>query len=378
MVRPVEFPFAIVLTAVLAHAAHAQVVLDPGLPSASAPKDPVLYAAVTDGSTGGLLEVRGGPPWSVELLAETSGGEWLRVFGKHVFVLDVFGSTITMVQRDGRSTPVVIDLGANSQPQDVHVVGNEAFVTRRNDPVLLRVDLATGAATPVADLSVLADPQEEVTLRTMERHRNRLFVQVGFVVRGDALQAGDSRGVLAVLDVSTKQLIDADPSQPGVQGIALAGAPPRGRMQVLADKLYVSTTDSHLDNRGGIEIVDLVTLQSVGYALTEEHFGADLGGFVMTSTKGGYFVFHTDIVASTHLEPFTVAGGVDPGPEMIVLLGEALDSLAYDPLAGRIYLPTGFAFFPPTGIYAFDTRTNEPVEGPIVTGMKPRDILLAY
>ena len=90
-------------------------------------------------------------------------------------------------------------------------------------------------------------------------------------------------------------------------------------MQVLPSSrtLFVSTTDSALDARGGIEMVDLETLRSVGYALTEADGGSDMGGFVMTSEKEGYYVFHTDLLASTHLRHFTIGSGPDPGQEIV-------------------------------------------------------------
>jgi len=149
-------------------------------------------------------------------------------------------------------------------------------------------------------------------------------------------------------------------------------------MQIIQETrtLFVSTTDGLLDQRGGIEMVNLDSLSSVGYALSELQI-ADLGGFVMTSPYGGFFVFHTDLATSTHLKRFTIFGGPDPGPEMIVLLGDQIEVLAYDPKAKRVFLPSGFSDAV-AGIYVFDAVTKQPIgPGPIDTGMKPHDVLVA-
>ena len=70
----------------------------------------------------------------------------------------------------------------------------------------------------------------------------------------------------AVVDLASEQLVDVDPVAAGVQGVALLGAPPRFAMQVLGDTLFVRTTDSLHDVRGGVERVDLTRLPSTGSA----------------------------------------------------------------------------------------------------------------
>lgn len=349
-----------------------------GAPSGSASLSTTLYAATTDDEiVGSAVEVLGGPPWQVTPVAPTQGGRMLRQFGKFLYVVNTTAGTILRVKRDGTFAQV-INLGSTSEPQDVLVVKDSlAYVTRKNHTHLRRIDLLTGAQSDVVDLGVLAAGGETLSLRTLQRDGNRLLVQVQLNALG-SFAPQISRGVLGVVDLTTETLIDVDPAQSGVQGVALAGAPPQHKMQIVERMLFVSTTDGRLDNRGGIEMVDLDTLASVGYALTEEHVSADLGGFVMTSACGGFFVFHTDIVASTHLKPFTISGGAPPGPEILVLLGDTVDVIGYDAYAKRIFLPSGFAGFGATsGIYVFDSLTHQQIgTGPIDTGYKPHDLVI--
>jgi hypothetical protein len=380
--------FAASLVPATATTAHAQLQLPPAGPAQVArPQaqphplpDSTLYVTTASGLEpgGALVALEGGPPFALEPLASTSGGQTLRVFGPLVFVIDTWGGTLTQVDRHSGEPPTVYDLGRGSEPIDVHVTGGVAWVTRRFESRLLRIELSSGRRAESVDLAPLALPGEVLTLGSLERDGDRLFVQVGLALENpERAPRFPDRGVLGVVDLSGETLLDVLPLVHGVQGIALDGAPPHLKMQILDEvrTLYVSTTSSYLDGRGGIERVDLDALASVGYALSEEQV-ADLGGFVMTSPAGGYFVFHTDLTASTHLMPFTVAGGPGEGPEMIVLF-EVIDRLAYDPQRQVVYLPSGFGSFGPSGLFAFSTQNNKPLAAsPIDTGVQAHDVVL--
>lgn len=333
-----------------------------------------LFAVTTSGPAAGtILDVRGGPPWNVATVGTTAGGTLLRRFGPDLFVVHTFGDVVERQPVAGGASQLY-DLGPDSMPQDVLVAtSGTAWVTRRNDPFLARIDLATGVVSDVLDLSFLGDGMP-IALGTLERDGTRLFVQVKVF---GAVPVGGDFGLLAVVDLVTETLIDVDPIQAGVQGIALGGAPPRLKMQIVEPTrtLFVSATEGTFDGAGAIEMVDLDALTSIGFALTEKQT-AELSGFVMTSPGAGWFVFHTDFAASTHLKPFTIAGGPAPGPEVLVLLGDQVSSLAYDAREQQLYLPSGFAGAP--GVWVVDTLTQELVgNGPIPTGAPPRDVILA-
>lgn len=340
-----------------------------------------LYALTTDdGVSGAVVLVKGGPPWAVEPIAPTDGGRLLRRFGRSLFVVHSEAGTIRRVHLAGLGVQDY-DLGPGSEPQDIHVrtpalqLQQLAYVTRRHDPRLLELDLVTGHATNVLDLSPVGGGAE-IALGTMERDGGRLFVQVR-VEPGKSAVPSEATGVLAVVDLATKTLVDVQPSVPGIQGIALQGAPPRFKMQIVAGTrtLFVSTTDSALDARGGVEMVDLDQLASTGFAITETVGGSDMGGFVMTSAGEGYYVFHTDLLASTHLKHFTIAGGPDPGQEIVVLLGDTVDMLAHDPARGRVFLPSGFSWNTP-GLYVVSTATHQLIGPPAGTIERPHDVLV--
>lgn len=345
----------------------------------SRPRDVVqaraFFAATAAGFTGAgnVIEVRGGPPWFDGDVAPTAGGRFLRRFGRFLYVVNTGNGSITRLRKDGGELRT-IDVGVASAPQDVRPTApGTLYITRRDDPRLWRYDLVTGSGVDAVDLGVLAGANETLMLRTMHSDGGRLFVQLDL-----RDSHGASRGVLGVVDLVTEQLVDVDPLQPGIQGIQLAGAPPHLRMQVLGRTLFVSTTGDRLDNRGGIERVDLDTLASIGFALTEEQIGgADLGGFVMLSADEGYAVAHTDIIASTHLRHFTLGEGPTPGPDLVTLLGDAVESLAYDARNERLYLPSGFAGFgAERRVFVLDTRTRQ-LEGMIPTAESVHDLVIS-
>jgi hypothetical protein len=178
------------------------------------------------------------------------------------------------------------------------------------------------------------------------------------------------------VDPKRSALVDADPSVPGVQGIALDGTPPRFRMQVVRrpTRLYVSATWAFFD-AGGIEAVDLRTLRSAGLVVREAdgQVGADLGAFVFTRPDRGFLTFSTDLLLSSHLNPFTLAGMV--GPELHVSLDYFAPALVHEPRERAIFAPDGS--FGRTGVEVFDADTGaRRTTAPTPTGGPPTDLVL--
>ena len=343
---------------------------------------PQLYLTTADDFlSGAVVGLADSHAPALEVLAATAGAQHLRRFGRQLFVVDRGADTVQRVSLDG-GPPQLYQLESGAAPMDVLVDGppmaaGAAWLSLRSDPALKALDLSTGATTDLVDLSPVGGGSPVVP-GMMIRHGDRLFVQVR-VVDDQRLEApsGD-HGALAVVDLPSGQLLDVDRVSAGVQGVALMGAPPRFKMQIVGQTLFVSTTDSTNDVRGGIERVDLGTLASTGYAVSEATGHSDMGGFVMLDESRGYYVFHTDLLSSTHLVGFHVGQG--PTTEgMIDLLGDTVDVLVHDPWRRRLYLPSGYATASTgdgPGLYSFNTRTNTFDGPPLNTGARPHDVLL--
>ena len=54
----------------------------------------------------------------------------------------------------------------------------------------------------------------------------------------------------------------------------------------------------------------------------------------------GYLVFSTDFDLSSHLQAFSLSGGVDPGPQLHVQVGYAVPALEYDQRTDTFFVPS--------------------------------------
>ncbi len=316
---------------------------------------------VVTGSFGGggtLVSVQRQSPWDAVTVAALDSPEAaVQTFGGLVYVVEPATDRIRVFDEAGTEVRS-FSVGKGSTPRDIlGVTRTRAYVTRAASTHLFRVDPQTGVGTDVLDLSVLADADGNPDMERMATDGSRLFIQLRRLTPLPRAVTDGTSGAIAVVDLAGESLIDADPGTPEIDAIELAGPAPRLRMHAGGDGdfLLVSATDgNHLSLNGGVEYVDLTTLASTGFVLAEGKLAA-LGGFVMTGTSQGYFVFHTDIVASNHLQTFTISGGATPGPEIVFDYGVYLDALLFDPETGLLYMPAASG-----GLHVVDTATNEP------------------
>ena len=322
---------------------------------AAGPPRPDATIFVVTGSCGGggtLVSVQRQSPWETVTVATLDSPDAVvQSFGGLIYVVEPATDLIRVF--DGAGTEVrSFSVGDGTSPRDIlGVTRTRAYVTRAGSTHLYRVDPQTGVGSDVIDLSVFADADGNPDMERMATDGTRLFIQLR---RLGAPQG--TNGAIAVVDLASESLIDADPSTPEIDAIELAGPAPRLRMHVDGDGefLLVSATDGdHLSLGGGVESVDLQTLASDGLLLAEAELAA-LGGFVMTGELEGYFLFHTDIAPSNHLQRFTIAGGAVPGPEIVFDFGVYLDALLFDPGTGLLYMPAAEG-----GLHVVDTATNE-------------------
>lgn len=203
----------------------------------------------------------------------------------------------------------------------------------------------------------------------MERVGDRLFVQLQ---RLDQNFDPVPPSLLAVVDIRTDSLIDAESLTPGVQGIALLGTWPNHKMQAEreARRLYVSTPGPLLDG-GGIEEIDLDTLESNGWITSEAQIGGDMTGFVLGSPDLGYVLTHTDWTLSSHLTAFSRVDGSHQGEKFVTFA--QVDSLAFDRETGQLFFTD-----PNAGVRVFDAATGIQLTSTrLGNGVFPMDVLVA-
>jgi hypothetical protein len=300
---------------------------------------------------GRLAALDAAPPYAVVTPTLALGGDGqLRAAGARLFHLSRTSGVLSRIDPAAWTVAQSYALGASSLPRDLAVVGaNTAYVSRRNARFLARLNLTTGALANAVDLAPLGAGDGNPAQDTLLVHDGRLYLQL-------AGEPGTSQPhAIAVIDLATETLVDANPSAPGVQGIALVGTGPRFKMQIVpgANELLVSATGAFHDD-GGLERVSLTTLTSLGLEVFEQiEAGADMGAFVQLDGSRGWLVFSTDLLLSSHLHPYTFESGMNPF-EADVLLNYFVPHMVYAPASDTLFWPE------PDGVQAFDGTTGAP------------------
>lgn len=291
------------------------------------------------------------PPYAFVTPTLSVGGDGLvRAEPGRVLHLSRTTGVLTLVDAQAWTVEESFALGASELPRDIATVGaHSAYVSRRNARFLWRLDLESGARVDAVDLAPLGAGDGNPAQDMMLVHEGRLYLQL-------AGEPGTSQPhALAVVDLASETLVDADPDLPGIQGIALVGTGPRFKMQIVpgANQLLVSATGAFHDD-GGLERIDLTNLTSMGLEVFEQiEAGADLGAFVQLDGSRGWLVFSTDLLLSSHLHPYTFETGMDPF-EADVLLDYFVPHLVY-------VRPSDTLFWPePDGVQPFDGTTGVP------------------
>ena len=270
-------------------------------------------------------------------------GSRLNFTGDKLYALSPSEGTLTVIDTLGWSVEQTYFLGADSRPIDIAVSDAVAYITRETATRLLRLDLSTGALSESVDFTPMADADGIPDLGTMILDGERLLVQVRRL-NPDALEFFERPAYVAIVDLATETLVDVDTVEPGVQGIALGGTAPLFRMQIgpLPRRLFVSSSYNTHNTEGGIEMIDLDTLQSLGIVAAENDLASgvccEMAPFVMVSPSKGYFTFSTDSTLSSHLHFFTLEDGIDPADLYTSLDYEAANHV-YDVFTDHLFVP---------------------------------------
>lgn len=338
-----------------------------------------LLMVATDYTTANLAAIALSPPHVVECdLVPVCPDAVLRWHGGLIYVVNRYGCDNVQVI-DPASWTILHEwsVGIGSNPQDIAVITpTRAYVSRYETNDLLEFNPATGATLGTISLSAFADADGLCEMHRMQLHGNRLFVQVQRMYRQEWPDPWlpSPPSLLVVIDLTSRQIVDADPAQPGTQGIPLAGLNPIAPIQVdiATGKLLVSTAGQYgVIDAGGIERVDPVRLRSEGFVVSEATLGGDLVDFAQWSAARAY--------AIVSLPGFSTAL-VSYQPSSGELLGVVYNSGSYT-LADLLTYPTGRLFvsdrdyFHP-GIRVYSVATGALLAGPISTCLPPNDLIV--
>lgn len=344
------------------------------LPAAAADH---VFVTTSDGFSGNCAALAIDPPWNVMTGLEPIGPfATVRHFGGLHWVVNgsPFGAApssddVQAIDPLTFETVRRFPVGPGTNPWDIAFVdAQHAWVSRYDSRWLLGVDPTTGAALDSVDLGVFADADGLPEMAWMAVDGNHLFVQIQRLDRPGS-GATVPPALLAVVDVTSKELVDVDPVRSGVQAIELRGPEPQTKMQIEGRRLYVSTPGKFLDVQGGIEEIDLDTFENLGFLISEKDWSIDMGAFVLVSPTRGYAINHTDITLSSHLDSFARPSGMFLVEHFVSF--SMIESAVHDPLTDQLFFPD-----PVAGMRIFRSSTGEALGGPVATGLPPRDLVL--
>lgn len=298
----------------------------------------------------------------------------VRVYRDEVYVLNRLGQDNVIVLNSGDlKTPLTqYSTGNGSNPHDLAFVSEDkAYISRYERTQLLVVNPVTGDSLGAVDLSGFADADGLPEMSQLALYGNRLFVACQRLDRDNGYVPADV-SIIAVIDVTTDQVVDVDENAAGVQGVAMAGKNPVGAVQ-RGGKWLLSTVNTFADlTDGGIEVIDLANLRSEGIALGEMALGGNLSSLTMVSDSEGYVVV-TDANFANAVKRFGLATQF-VSPSLEGLSGGFVPGLGA--FGNGLYVLDRGSFTDPesAGVKVFDVNTDQLVAGPISTGLPPSSI----
>jgi hypothetical protein len=344
-----------------------------GLISSSAGAADRLAVSWNESGSGRVRLMDTQSPWSfVNSAITTDPNATLRYAHGLLFVVSRTAGTVKVINVSTWTvvTTISISLQNLGDLRDIAAVDSSlAYLTEENSMQLIRLNLTTGAATRVVDMSGFSTACGSA-LDRMQIHGRRLFVQVG-----TASTHWNERGCLGVVNMATEQLVDAVPMTIPVDPITLSGTQGKAKMRVIpadplssfdVDKLFVSASGSFFDDDAGLEVVNLNGLYSLGVLVEED--GTDFRGFALLDTLSGFISDGTDLTLSSHLFMF------DNGQ---------IQNLQYDVPGYEspwLEVASGYLFFPDggpnqPGVAVFEVSSGD-YEATTATAGEPTDIEL--
>lgn len=298
----------------------------------------------------------------------------VRTYRDKVYIINRLGQDNVLVldHRDLKTPLTQYSTGNGSNPHDMAFVSEEkAYISRYGQTQLLIVNPVTGDLLGEVELSVFADADGLPEVSQLALYNNHLFAACQRLNRDNGWVPTDV-SVIAVVDVLTDQVVDVDANTAGVQGIVMASKNPAGAV-LRGNKWFLSAVNTFDDlTDGGIEVIDLANLRSDGVVLGEMALGGNLSSMAMVSDDEGYVVVldasFVNVVKRFGLGMQSVSAGLSG------LSGGFVPSLGV--FGGRLYVLDGGSFVDPTsaGVKVYDVKTDQPVAGPISTGLLPASI----
>jgi hypothetical protein len=317
----------------------------------------------------------------------------VRNYGQRwAFILNRLGADNVLVLDRNTNFGVVTQYsvaGTGLNPRDIHVepvstpgsAPGRAFITLYESNSLMVCDALTGANVSTIDLSVFADADglcemdQMIEVPSLPGHpEGLLMVSIQRQDRsGSWWVAGDA--VLALVDIATETLVDANPGTPEVDGIDLQLRNPFWRLAWAnvngGWKVLVNCPGDYGADDGGIEIVDPFGWQSEGVLVSDGDLGGDILDFQLLGSTIGWAITNSATYQTALVQFNPSTGSVLQTP----LTSAGFDlvdlEMSFD---GRLFVGDRDATTP--GIRIYDPVGGSLLAGPLNTGLPPFDFTL--
>jgi len=331
------------------------------------------YSAIvvtTDFSTGRLSVIDVATRQVAINVAPIHSDAALRVYGGLVYVVNRFGQDNIQIidPAAGYVTRRQFSTGNGSNPQDIVVVSStKAYVSRYGSDELLIVNPLNGLERGTISLAGFADSDGLPEMARMEIVGPYLFVACQRLTNFAAVNPS----IVAVIDTRTDKLVDREPIVPGIQGITLTGRDPITAFAYdpVAHELLIGCVGDFGVADGGIERIDALNPQSLGYAITEAAIGGDVVDIAWNGATHSYAIVN-DAAFNTLLMSWnpTTGAAIDtvyaPG-------GFSLPDCEVNAL-GELYVCDNRPLSP--GVLVFRTIADTLLAGPFGTGLPPNQV----
>jgi hypothetical protein len=259
------------------------------------------------------------------------------------------------------------DVGDATNPVDAILRdATHMLVVQYDAAGLVELDLSSGSLTGTTlDLSAFDENDDLPQAHAIAHVGSRYFVSLQ---RLDGWTASDP-GLVIVLDDTSLELVDADPSTTGVvDPIVLPGNNPIGRFRTLGTDLYVALVGAWGSTDGGIARIDTTALTASwtiqGSAIGGDPVFGDCWEIVDASTA--YVCYGKEDGSADAVKSFVPNAGTAGSTDVLTASANALSGSALSP-DGRMFVGDRDATSP--GLRIIDTSAStETTTSPLSVG----------
>ncbi|MEZ4648517.1 MAG: FlgD immunoglobulin-like domain containing protein [Candidatus Eisenbacteria bacterium] len=335
-----------------------------------------LFVLTTDYATGSSSTVGLLSPWNTQLDVEPVGADPVAryAFGLLYVVNRLGGDNLQVIDPATNATLHQHSVGSGANPQDVSVLSpTRAYLSLYNSTDLIEMNPITGEILDRIDLSVFADSDGLPEAARLHFDDPYMYVQIQRLDRGQFYEpVGDS--YLAVIDTRNNSLVDPDPDESGLPGIALtATTNPFGPMELdlrTGRHLLVPCPGSYVSQAdGGLERVDLDAWTSDGLVMSGSDLGGDLVDLCAYEGDTMFAIVSNSSFVTCLVELDLAAGSV--GSTLYCSDGFDLADCAY---ASEGWLYVADRSFDDPGVRVFNAASGAQASGPVYVGLPPVEL----